>query len=692
LKVRLDQILLRNGSVSEEQIRKALMRQKSRGGKLGTHLLYYRYVTEDDLVKALAEQIHLNGVRLSDFAIPDDVLRRIPAEIAENFVAIPFRHDFERGELHVAVADPSVPNAANEIRRASGVPRIVLYVAPEAVIRNLVAFHYRGTGTGPAIDQVIDLPDLFDEGGGATEPEASPDAEPARGAASERVLMFTRQLILKSALPPLFEREGFALTVATSTAEIAEALSAGRCSRLLVSDDARSEFERFAAGPGSALPLPEVSWFRAVGAALADNPVPYDRMAASLLSSAREIANLRTAGLPASPPYALIANESGEMARQLGLGRLATDGLRIAAHLLGPDDAGGLPGGLDASADIARRLEFAWDIPAAILSLKSASPATDQDYGARDGVREPSVPAGILALAWHRHHALRAVRGKAGTDLDTLKTLLRRQAGRLAPSAVVEAYIRMIEQSDLPVGIDKDLVIVGAADTFPPSLATELRFHGFRIVHASGFPEARQVYDRRRPAAIVIQVDESPAAADAFCRQIRESLGDSATALFAVTRKSDPSFLLNLMESWFSDVLPLPMNGQVVIARITRVLSTAERDSGGSAGQGFSATFRDLAFTDLVQTLGTGMKSVRMHIEHGDGTRADIYFRKGRIVHASCGELSGVDVIYRVICMQEDGSFRVEPADDFPNDNVMLPTDYILLEGSRLLDEKRPDR
>ncbi len=692
MKVRLDQILLRNRAVTEEQIRKALLRQKSRGGKLGTHLLFYGFVTEDDLIKALAEQIQLSGVRLSDFTIPDSVIRRVPADIAETYAAIPFRHDFEKGELHVAIADSSNASAMPDIRRASGVPKIVFYVAPEVVIRNMIAFHYHGRSQGPAIDQLIDLPDLFEDENSAQPANAPPSEGESRPGVQSGVLMFSRQLFLKSSLPPLFEREGLQLSVVTTASEIATAIKGGGISRILVSEDAKAEFERFVAGAGSALALPEVSHFRAVASALIDNPVPYDRMAESLLSAVRVIADQKTSGLPASPPYALISNEAAEMARTLGLGRLAVDGLRIAAHLPGPADPSGMPGDMDAAIELARRLDFPWDIAECLTTLKAAVPATENDYGTRDGKPEPSAPAGILAIAWYRHHALRAMRGKGGADPDSLKTRLRRQAGRLAPSSVVECYIRMIEQSDLPVGADKDLIIVGEADALPASLATELRFHGFRIVQASDFQEAGQVYSRRRPAAILIQVDESPVQADAFCRHVRGDCGDAATALFAVTRKNDPSFLLNLMESWFSDVLPLPMNSRVVIARITRALSTVERDSASGAGQGFSATFRDLAFTDLVQTLGTGMKSVRMHIEHADGTHADIFFRKGRIVHAAGGGMTGVDVVYRVICMQEDGNFRVEPTETFPNDNVMLPTDYILLEGSRLLDEARPGR
>jgi hypothetical protein len=146
------------------------------------------------------------------------------------------------------------------------------------------------------------------------------------------------------------------------------------------------------------------------------------------------------------------------------------------------------------------------------------------------------------------------------------------------------------------------------------------------------------------------------------------------------------------MDTWFSDVFTLPMSGQVVVARISRALSGREKGTGGPASHGFSATFKDLSFVDLVQALGTGGKSVRMRIEHGSGMQADICFRQGRIVFAECGEEKGVDVVYRVICWQDAGNFRVEPIRSFPPENVSVPTDYILLEGSRRLDEHQAGR
>jgi len=705
-KARLDQILLRMGAVSEEQIRKALLRQKSRGGKLGSHLLYYRFVTEEQMVQALAEQFAVSGVRLSCCEISEDVLKRIPVKIAEEHVVVPFRFDREKGELHVAIADPEDGEALSLLRRASGVPRIILHIAPESRIRTKIAALYHGRADALPRDHVIDLPDLFEDekekrsSRSAESKETGEKAPPQAG-----ILLFTGQLFLKNVLPSVFEREGVRLSVATSADQIVEALKAVECGRVLVSEDVREEFDRFLSGPGRRVAVPEATYFRTVANVLLENPVPYEKMFESLLAAVRRIVWPRSTGYTGSPPYALISKEIVEVGRGLDLGRVVVDGLRIAAHLLTPPTGGesGAPasasrpgadlfGDLEASIEVARALEFPWDIAACLQLLGTATPGGGSPSSPEEERRALSTAAGLLALVWYRHQVLPSLRSGSGGDPEALKSWLRAQAGLLAPSSVVEAYIRVLEQSDAFSGAGKDIVLVGEVDPRSSNLVLELKQHGFRVAQADDLAEARTICLRRRPAAIVLHVDESLPAADAFCRFLREDEGDAETVLFAVTQRSEPSFLLNLMDTWFSDVFTLPMNGQVVVARISRALSGREKGTGGPAGHGFSATFKDLSFVDLVQALGTGGKSVRMRIEHGGGMQADICFRQGRIVFAECGEEKGADVVYRVICWQDAGNFRIEPIRSFPPENVSVPTDYILLEGSRRLDEHRAGR
>ena len=79
---RLDEILVEKGYVTEAQVREALLAQKMRGGKFGSHLLNLRFVSETQLVEGLSVQMDCPGVALASLEIPAETVGRIPKEFA----------------------------------------------------------------------------------------------------------------------------------------------------------------------------------------------------------------------------------------------------------------------------------------------------------------------------------------------------------------------------------------------------------------------------------------------------------------------------------------------------------------------------------------------------------------------------------------------------------------------------------
>jgi len=676
-RLRLDKILIKSGKLTEDVLQKALLRQKSRGGKLGTHLLYYGAFSESELVAALSEQYLIPGVQLSGVEIDKEILDRLPVSVANKFVALPFKFDKTRRELCVAVADPDKPNILVEIQRACGAINIVLYVAPEAIIRREIDRYYYGKKESQ-VPGAVDMPELF--------LEQTDDSCEVAEQVEETILLLTRKTHLKNVLPSLLEREHIHLIVTDSVAEAAESLKSGGCTRIIISEECRDEFEKIANAPENSGTFIDASYFKTVGSSMLDNPVPYERMFESLFTVLKNaVATKNPLGLG---PLALISGDIVEVGQLLRLPRLVIDGLRVGACLLvpalpekkSPQEAARAVQSqfldIDASVDAATRIAFPWDVAECLRALKNVPAAGRM-----------AVASGVLSLIWYRHYSLSLLRAGSSGEMEALKSRLRVQAGRLAPSSVVEAYIRILEQHDNVMGSGQDIVIVAEGDLMPANLRNELRSHGFRIIEYETLQEAQKAYLRRRPSAVLLHVDPSRSAAEAFCRYIREEVSDTETALIAITRRNEPSFLLNLMDTWFNDVLPMPIDAPVAVARISRTISPREKGIAGNPGKGFSATFKDLPFVELVQTLVGGGRDVRMVVDGPGGQRAEIYFREGKVVFAVAGDTEGPDAFYQVIQWQADGSFRVEPATAFPESNIKLPTDYILLEGLRRLDE-----
>ena len=306
------------------------------------------------------------------------------------------------------------------------------------------------------------------------------------------------------------------------------------------------------------------------------------------------------------PPYALICNDVADLARAVGLGRLAADGVQVASLLLSP--AGPDPSGakervarlgpnsfedVEQSLETARGLDFPWDV-CACLSLffrfLAGEPPND-----REGQEDPdlSLAVQILALVWLRHGVLGESKGSPEDLVAGLKASLQKQDLLPASSEVLEAYARLLErrQGRTQAVTRKDVFIVRDRSEPVRPLIAHLRKDGYSIVEVKELPEALHLHERRRPDAIVVHYDDFPDEATKFSRFIRQ---ESTTLLYALTARSQSSLIMNLLDAGFDDVFMPPFNYDLITAKMTKSLVAREQQSRGAGDQaGFRGTFRE---------------------------------------------------------------------------------------------------
>ena len=131
--VRLGDLMVSKGFITVDQLSKALVESRETGELVGRVLLRHRWVFEDELARALAEQWKLPYVRLASVGVDQQVMRLLPREVGARFAAVPVR--FVDQSVQVAFADPSDPEALAAVR--DHLPSIVLAVAEFSDIRML---------------------------------------------------------------------------------------------------------------------------------------------------------------------------------------------------------------------------------------------------------------------------------------------------------------------------------------------------------------------------------------------------------------------------------------------------------------------------------------------------------------------------------------------------------------------------
>lgn len=115
-KVRLGELLVNSGMISQSQLDEALGSPRRAGKKLGEFLIDEGIVTEENLARALSRQLHLEMVDLQNIAVDTNALNLVPVNVLKKNKVFPFgfRED-NINVLRVAMSDPLDYNAQDDI-------------------------------------------------------------------------------------------------------------------------------------------------------------------------------------------------------------------------------------------------------------------------------------------------------------------------------------------------------------------------------------------------------------------------------------------------------------------------------------------------------------------------------------------------------------------------------------------------
>lgn len=138
---RLGALLIESGLITHTQLQSAITHQKIARGRLGSNLVALGYISEEVLMDFLSRQTGIPQMDVRNIEIPEQVLKRVPQRLADQFTVLPIRLK-EPKSLILAMSDPSDLNAIDSARFASGLS-IEPVVASHSGLRKAIAELYR---------------------------------------------------------------------------------------------------------------------------------------------------------------------------------------------------------------------------------------------------------------------------------------------------------------------------------------------------------------------------------------------------------------------------------------------------------------------------------------------------------------------------------------------------------------------
>ena len=121
-RIRLGDVLIQKGIITEEQLTQALDEQKKAGGLLGETMVNMGMVSEDKLIDVLCEQLGIEYLDLRKVDdIPGDIVSLIPEDLIRKYTIMPIKMSLvQMNTLVVAMADPMNIYAIDDISIVTG--------------------------------------------------------------------------------------------------------------------------------------------------------------------------------------------------------------------------------------------------------------------------------------------------------------------------------------------------------------------------------------------------------------------------------------------------------------------------------------------------------------------------------------------------------------------------------------------
>jgi type IV pilus assembly protein PilB len=132
-------LLVKENYITADQLEVALKHQRQNGGRLGSILINFGFVEDDDITALLSRKYGVPSINLTFFEIDPSIIKLIPVDVAQKYMVVPLSR--VGSTLTVASADPTNVFAMDDIKFMTGF-NVEPVVASETSIMEALEKYY----------------------------------------------------------------------------------------------------------------------------------------------------------------------------------------------------------------------------------------------------------------------------------------------------------------------------------------------------------------------------------------------------------------------------------------------------------------------------------------------------------------------------------------------------------------------
>ena len=163
-KLRIGDLLIREGLLDDEKLEKALELQKEKKKRLGEILVDEGFVTDEAMADALCNQLHYERAELGSERVPDDLLSLFDVDILKKYTVIPVKYDSRNINIvKVAMADPLDMLALDDLSMMSNRMIEPMVATPHEIMLAIDKYFGNAEALKAASDYEQERSDLFQD-------------------------------------------------------------------------------------------------------------------------------------------------------------------------------------------------------------------------------------------------------------------------------------------------------------------------------------------------------------------------------------------------------------------------------------------------------------------------------------------------------------------------------------------------
>ena len=141
-KIRVGDLLVEAGAITEDELQQALAHQKEHGGRIGNVIMELGFISQDLLITVLTTQMGIDYIELKACKLDEEILKLVPESLVNKYKAVPIGFDeMNPNILRVAMADPMDINAIDDISIAANIQVEPLLALEDDIIQTIGKYY-----------------------------------------------------------------------------------------------------------------------------------------------------------------------------------------------------------------------------------------------------------------------------------------------------------------------------------------------------------------------------------------------------------------------------------------------------------------------------------------------------------------------------------------------------------------------